>query len=63
MSTLGPTSPEAMAGGNLVRGEQDTRAKRYDRAREELTAAVAAAPQSPYGREAADALAKLPGGK
>jgi hypothetical protein len=62
MATLGPTSPDAIAGGNLVRGLQDTRAKRYDRARDELAAAVAAAPDSPYGREAAELLTKLPRG-
>lgn len=62
MAALGPRSADAIAGGNLVRGLQDTKAKRYDRAGEELRAAVAAAPDSDYGREAAELLAKLPGG-
>ena len=60
ITTLGPRSPDAIAGGNLVRGLQDTRAKRYGRAREEFSGAVAASPDSPYGREAADLLGKLP---
>ena len=60
IATLGPRTPEAIAGGNLVRGLQDTKAKRYDRAADELRAAVAAAPESPYGKEAAELLAKLP---
>lgn len=63
MATLGPRSAEAMAGGNLVRGLQDTKARRYDRAGEELRAAVAVSPASDYGREAAELLAKLPGGR
>jgi hypothetical protein len=63
IETLGPRSPEALAGGNLVRGLQDTKAKRWGRAREEFTAAVKAAPESAYGREAASLLAKLPTGK
>lgn len=63
IATLGPRSAEAIAGGNLVRGLQDTKAKRYDRAGDELRAAVAAAPNSDYGREAAELLAKLPGGR
>lgn len=64
IATLGPQSPDAVAGGNLVRGLQDTRAKRYDRAREEFNAAVAASPNSNYGKEAQAALAQLPvGGK
>jgi hypothetical protein len=62
IDTLGLQAPEAVAGGNLVRGLQDTKAKRFDRAHDELAAAVAAAPASPYGREAAELLAKLPRG-
>jgi tetratricopeptide (TPR) repeat protein len=62
IATLGPTSPDAIAGGNLVRGLQDTRAKRFDRAADELRAAIAAAADSAYGKEAAELLAKLPGG-
>jgi hypothetical protein len=60
MATLGPRSPEAMAGGNLVRGLQDTKAKRFDRAHDELSAAVAVAPGSAYGREAAALLPPPP---
>ena len=53
MATLGPRSPDAMAGGNLLRGLQDAKAKRYDRAATEFQAAVdVAPPKSPYGAEA-----------
>ena len=60
IAELGPRTPDAIAGGNLVRGLQDAKAKRYDRAADELRAAVAASPQSSYGREAATLLATLP---
>ena len=60
IAELGPRTPDAIAGGNLVRGLQDTKAKRYDRAGDELYAAVAASPQSPYGREAVTLLTELP---
>ncbi len=60
MATLGPRSAEAMAGGNLVRGLQDIKAKRFDRARDELAAAATVAPASDYGREATGLLATLP---
>jgi tetratricopeptide (TPR) repeat protein len=60
ISTLGPHDSQAVAGGELVRGLQDTKAKRFDRARQELHIAAAAAPTSPYGQEAAQLLSSLP---
>lgn len=62
LTTLGEKHPEAVAGGNLVRGLQDAKAKRYGRAKEEFEAAVAAAPTSEYGKEAGEGLAALPKG-
>jgi hypothetical protein len=62
IATLGDKTPEARAGGNLVLGLQDANAKRTDLARQELQAAVSAAPDSPYGKEAAATLANLPKG-
>lgn len=62
MAVLGPKTAEAVAGGNLVLGTQDTNAKRYALARWELEAAIAAAPGSDYARQASKALAKFPGG-
>jgi hypothetical protein len=53
-------TPAAVAGGNLVLGTQDANAKRFALARQEFTAAVAAAPESDYGKQAATALAQLP---
>jgi hypothetical protein len=61
MATLGPKTAEALAGGNLVMGLQDANAKRAGLARQELGAAVAAAPASDYAEQANEALAKLPG--
>lgn len=43
-------------------GMQDANAKRFALARRELEAAIAAAPESDYAKQAAEALAKLPGG-
>ena len=60
IATLGPTASEAIAGGNLVLGLQDITAKRYELARREFQAAIAAAPQSAYAAAAADELANLP---
>jgi hypothetical protein len=60
IATLGPATPEARAGGELVLGAQDANAKRANLARREFEAAIAAAPESPYGKEAAEALARLP---
>lgn len=60
IDTLGPSTPDAIAGGNLVRGIQDYNAKRYDRSRLEFEAAVAASPKSNYAAEAAAGLVKLP---
>ena len=62
IAELGPRAPEAVAGGNLIRGLQDAKAKRYGRSADEFRAAVAAAPTSPYGVEAAEQLSKLPNG-
>jgi hypothetical protein len=63
IATLGSVTPEARAAGNLVFGFQDAaNAKRLARARREFAEAIAAAPDSTYGKEAASALAKLPKG-
>jgi len=61
IAALGPKIAEARAGGNLVLGMQDANAKRMAVARQELDAAIAAAPESEYARQAAEALAKFPG--
>ena len=60
LATLGSVAPEAQAGGELVLGLQDATAKRTPLAREELEKALAVAPESSYGKEAATALAGLP---
>jgi hypothetical protein len=60
MARLGPKTPNARAGGNLVLGMQDSNPRRMALARRELEAAIAAAPNSDYARQAAEALAKLP---
>jgi len=60
MATLGPAMPEARAAGGFVLGSQDAGTMRMARAREELESAVAAAPDSTYGKQAAEALAHLP---
>lgn len=63
MATLGPIRPEALAAGSLVLGDQDAaNPKRFPRARQEFEAAIAAAPDSTYGKQAAAALADLPKG-
>jgi hypothetical protein len=59
IATLGAESPEARAGGELVLGIQDANGKRPALARQELETAVAAAPNSPYGRQASEALMNL----
>jgi hypothetical protein len=61
MTVLGPKTAEARAGGNLMLGTQDAAAKRMALARREFEAAIAAAPESVYAKQAAEALAKLPG--
>jgi hypothetical protein len=61
IATLGPKFPEARSGGNLVLGMQDTNGKRFSVARREFETAIAAAPDSEYAKQAAEALAKLPG--
>jgi hypothetical protein len=60
IAKLGPEAPEALAGGNLIHGLQDANAKRTVLARQEFAAAIAAAPESTYAKQAAEALAKLP---
>lgn len=60
ITTLGATVPEARAGGNLIHGLLDARGKRVALARKEFEEAVASAPKSVYGREASEALKKLP---
>lgn len=59
---LGARNPEARAGGELVLGFYDAASKRPDVARREFGAAIAAAPESTYGRQAVEALANLPKG-
>jgi uncharacterized protein (TIGR02996 family) len=61
IATLGQKSPEARAGGSLVLGLQDANAKRVALARREFEEAIAAAPESVYAKQAADAISKLPG--
>jgi len=60
IATLGPTLPEAIAGGNLVLGLQDIAARRYQLARREFEYAITAAPQSTYAASAGDELPRLP---
>jgi hypothetical protein len=59
IATLGPKHPEAVAGGNLVRGLQDATARRFSLARQEFEAAVSAAPDSDYAKQARVELEKL----
>jgi hypothetical protein len=61
ITELGPGAPEARAGGNLVLGLQDAKSKRMAVARREFEAAIAAAPDSVYAKQAAAALATFPG--
>jgi hypothetical protein len=61
IAILGPKTADARAGGNLVLGLQDANANRSEVARREFEAAVAASPESDYAKQAAAALAKLPG--
>lgn len=61
IAVLGPRSAEARAAGNYVLGIQDAAARRTARARQEFEIAINAAPDSPYAKQAAAALAMLPG--
>jgi hypothetical protein len=61
IAILGPKTADALAGGNLVLGIQDENAKRVAVARREFEAAIAAAPESVYAKQAAEALATFPG--
>jgi len=60
IATLGPTVPEARAGGSLMLGLQDAAGKRFSLARQEFQAAIDAAPASAYADEARAAIAALP---
>jgi hypothetical protein len=60
IAALAAKTPEAAAGGNLVHGLQDANGKRTALARREFEAAISAAPNSTYAKQAAEALAKLP---
>lgn len=61
IAVLGLNIADARAGGNLVLGLQDAvNVKRIALARREFEAAIAAAPASVYGKQAAGELAKLP---
>ncbi len=61
IAILGPKTPDARAAGNLVLGMQDANPRRMALARRELETAISAAPNSDYSKQAAEALAKLPG--
>jgi tetratricopeptide (TPR) repeat protein len=61
IAILGPKTGAACAGANFVLGLQDANAKRVAMAQKEFGAAIAAAPESVYAKQAAEALAKLPG--
>ncbi|HEY3864157.1 MAG TPA: hypothetical protein VGO59_19990 [Verrucomicrobiae bacterium] len=60
MDTLGARTPEARAGGELVLGIGDANLKRAALARQEFEEAISAAPDSAYGKQAAEAMAGLP---
>lgn len=60
IAVLGPISPEALAGGNFALGLQDVSAKHWKLARQELEAAISAAPESDYANQATAALATFP---
>jgi hypothetical protein len=60
IASLGPNAPDAIAGGNLVLGMQDAKAKRFALARHEFETAMSAAPNSTYAKQAASELAQLP---
>lgn len=60
IAELGAQNSEARAGGQLVLGFYDSASKRPALARQEFKAAIAAAPESLYGKQAAQALANLP---
>jgi hypothetical protein len=60
IATLGPTTAEALAGGNLVLGLQDAKGKRFALARAEFAAATSAAPNSVFAKQATEALVQLP---
>jgi tetratricopeptide (TPR) repeat protein len=61
IALMGPQFAEARAGGNLVLGLHATFQKRPAVARQYFQAAIAAAPDSEYAKQAAEALAKLDG--
>jgi tetratricopeptide (TPR) repeat protein len=61
ITVLGPTTAEARAAGNFLLGLQDANAKRTELARTEFQAAIDAAPQSAYAKQAAETLVNLPG--
>jgi hypothetical protein len=61
IAILGPMTADARAGGNLILGIQDANTKRMAVARSEFETAIAAAPESVYAKQAAEALAKFPG--
>jgi tetratricopeptide (TPR) repeat protein len=60
LATLGTTSPEALAGGKYALGLEEIAAKHPKPALQNLQDAVAAAPNSEYGKQAAETLATLP---
>lgn len=59
IAELGPSDPEAIAGGNLVIARRHMETNRPDLARTELDRAIAAAPESVYGKQAREERDKL----
>jgi hypothetical protein len=59
IATLGPTSPEALAAGKFALGLEEIAAKHQKVARQQLQAAIAAAPESDYAKQAAATLKSL----
>ncbi len=60
MAELGSADPEAIAGANLVIARRHMETNRPDLARAELDRAIAAAPDSVYGKQAREEREKLP---
>ena len=63
IATLGATSPDAKAAGYFVLGAQDVPGRQKERGLRELDQAIAAAPESVYGKQAAELRAKSAGPK
>lgn len=59
IQTLGPRSPDARAAGKFVLGEYEVKGRHKELGLRELDEAIAAAPDSLYGKQAAELKAKL----